>query len=144
MRTDSGDESLKSDNGSQGESSIQKDFQLLNSSDASSRQSSFSMRVKGRKLGSIGSKKKLAQLNNLVSDLQPIQEMRNENRGANKREVPDQLRQGMDTDSLTEDSRGSSTETLSANQDQLIFLESPSQDDSDNQLEAEEEKTRSL
>jgi len=75
------------------------------------------MRVKGRKLGSIGSKKKLAQLNNLVSDLQPIQEMRNENRGANKREVPDQLRQGMDTDSLTEDSRGSSTETLSANQD---------------------------
>ena len=41
--------------------------------------------------------------------------MRNENRGANKREVADQLRQGMDTDSSNEDSRGSSTETVSAN-----------------------------
>jgi hypothetical protein len=50
--------------------------------------------------------------------------MRNENRGANKREVADQLRQGMDTDSSNEDSRGSSTETISANLEGHVCQES--------------------
>ena len=54
--------------------------------------------------------------------------MRNENRGANKREVADQLRQGMDTDSSNEDSRGSSTETVSANIDGFLCQESDSND----------------
>lgn len=52
--------------------------------------------------------------------------MRNENRGANKREVADQLREGMDTDSSNEDSRGSSTETVSANLDGFLCQESDS------------------
>jgi len=52
--------------------------------------------------------------------------MRNENRGANKREVADQLRQGMDTDSSNEDSRGSSTETVSANLEGHLYQETES------------------
>ena len=55
--------------------------------------------------------------------------MRNENRGTNKNRVDaDQLRQGIDTDSSNEDSRGSSTGTLSAILDGIFGQESTSSD----------------
>ena len=67
--------------------------------------------------------------------------MRNENRGANKREVADKLREGMDTDSSNEDSRGSSTETVSANLDGLLVQESDSSNSESNFLSEEGAET---
>jgi len=75
LRADSEEESaslsVKSDG--KGDININQESLLLYSlSDASSRKSNFSLRVKGRKLGSLRPKKKITQLNNLATDLQPI------------------------------------------------------------------------
>ena len=89
LRTDSEEEitslSLKSEG--KGETNVNQESLIKLSSDASSRKSNFSLRVNGGALGRLRTKKKISQLNNLATDLQPIQEMHNENRGANKNRV---------------------------------------------------------
>lgn len=71
LRADSEEDSnasLKS--GGKSENSAPREQLMAHSSDASSRKSNFSMRVKGRKLGGIRQTQKIAQLNNnLTTDL---------------------------------------------------------------------------
>ena len=61
LRADSEDEmNISLNSGGKSESDAPREQLLAHSSDASSRKSNFSMRVKGRKLGSIRPKQKIA------------------------------------------------------------------------------------